>query len=106
MKMSKVIVTMLMMTATALPAQNAGRRARLLGIGPDSARRAAISQRTANLTPAQKQVLRAHRQAARTERQAIRAKVQNGQITRPQARRELRAWRKANRPKAAVGKKR
>lgn len=105
MKMFKVIVALLMMTATALPAQNAGRRARLRGIGPDSARRAAISQRVANLTPAQKQVLRAHRQAARAERQAIRAKVQKGQITRPQARRELRAWRKANRPKA-VRKKR
>ena len=98
-----VIATLLLVASTALPAQNAGRRARLLGIGPDSARRERVRQRLANLTPAQQQALRARRQAARTERLAVRARVQSGQITRKQAHRELRTWRKANRPKVLAG---
>ena len=63
----------------------------------DSARRQAAKQRMQSLTPQQRAQLRQHMAAARTERQQLAQAVQSGQITKQQARAQMRAWQKANR---------
>ena len=73
----------------------------------DSARREAAKQRMQSLTPQQKAELRQHIIAARAERQQLAQAVQSGELTKQQARAQMRVWQKANRvqnPRAGAGK--
>ena len=73
----------------------------------DSARREAAKQRMQSLTPQQRAALRQHMTAARAERQQLAQAVQSGELTKQQARAQMRVWQKANRaqnPRAGAGK--
>ena len=103
MKLTAKILTVaaaLLVTVSFAQAQGGVRPFRGGGSPPDSARRAAVRNRIAALTPEQRTKLRARAQAARVERRAVIAKVRSGQLTRAQARAELRTWKKTNRPNA------
>jgi hypothetical protein len=91
------IAAALLISGAVLGAQRPLRQ-RPLQTPSDSARRQAAKQRMQSLTPQQRAELRQHMNAARGERQQLAKAVQSGQITKQQARGQMRAWQKANRP--------
>ena len=94
-----IVVTALAVTGAVSHAQNPSLPVRPGGRGApaDSARRQAMKQRFQSLTPEQKAAMKQHAQAARAEQKLLSQEVKSGQITRQQARMQMRAWQKANR---------
>ena len=94
-----IVVAALVITGAVSQAQNPSRPVRPGGRGApaDSARRQAMKQRFQSLTPEQKAAMKQHMEAARAEQQQLAQEVRSGQITRQQARAQMRAWQKANR---------
>ena len=96
------IVASLAITGGALEAQRAGggmrpMRPQLRGAMTDTARRQAMRQRLQSLTPEQRAAMRQRMAAARIERQRLVQGMRSGQLTRAQARAQLRQWQRANR---------
>ena len=58
-----------------------------------------MRQRAASLSPEQKAALKAYSEAYRAERKSLSAQVKAGTLDKKSAAEQLKAWRKANRPK-------
>ena len=77
------------------PAGRQAMRQRLQSLTPQQ--RMAMRQRLQSLAPQQRTALRQRMQAARAERRRLAQGLRSGQLTRPQARAQLREWRRTNR---------
>ena len=97
-----ILAGSLLVTSGALEAQRVGGggrpvRPQLRRGMTDPARRQAMRERIQSLTPQQRSVLRQRMVAARAERRQLAQGLRSGQLTRPQARVQLREWQRANR---------
>jgi len=97
-----LLVASLMITGGTLEAQRPGRNVRpmrpmLRRAMATPERRQALRQRVQSLTPEQRTAMKQRMSAARAERQKLVQGLRTGQLTRPQARRQMRQWQKAYR---------
>lgn len=96
------VVVAVLVTGTALEAQGAARgprpmRPMLRRVMADTARRQAMRQRLQSLSPEQKAAMKERLSAGRAERQQLAQGLRSGQLTRAQARAQMREWQRAHR---------
>ena len=105
-KRAVAVAAALLISGAVLGAQRPP-RLRQAQTSADSARRQAAKQRMQSLTPQQRAEMRQRMNAARVQRRQLEQAVRSGQITRQQARAQMRAWQRANRaqsPRSGAGK--